>query len=200
MTLALAVECKNLRPHNPLLLSAVPRTDDEAFHDALYFWDRPTLEYCQVEHLTGHRAAYKTGEMVGKKTDQVGREDRSGGDLTSNDEATFDKLNQAVNSCQDLVQYFAKKRTSPFRRVVAPVLVVPTGILWQVDYDADGSVAMEPRPVERASLYYDYAWSVPSAFGEALSYRLSHIEIVTFDALGATTKAWLGAGGFFPLA
>jgi hypothetical protein len=30
LTLALAVECKNLRPNNPLLLSAVPPTDDEA--------------------------------------------------------------------------------------------------------------------------------------------------------------------------
>ena len=36
-TLALAVECKNLRPNNPLLLSAVPRTSAEAFHDILTF-------------------------------------------------------------------------------------------------------------------------------------------------------------------
>ena len=35
-TLSLAVECKNLRPNSPLLLSTVPRTDAEAFHD-LYF-------------------------------------------------------------------------------------------------------------------------------------------------------------------
>src|SRR5712664_3970948 len=34
-TLALAVECKNLRPSNPLLLSSVPRTSAEAFHDLL---------------------------------------------------------------------------------------------------------------------------------------------------------------------
>jgi len=32
-TLAMAVECKNLRDQNPLLLSAVPRTHDEAFHN-----------------------------------------------------------------------------------------------------------------------------------------------------------------------
>src|SRR5579864_2142597 len=34
-TLALAVECKNLRPNNPLLLSAVPRISAEAFHELL---------------------------------------------------------------------------------------------------------------------------------------------------------------------
>src|SRR3989337_2844914 len=32
-TLALAVECKNFRPNYPILLSAVPRTLPEAFHD-----------------------------------------------------------------------------------------------------------------------------------------------------------------------
>ena len=36
-TLALAVECKNLRPNFPLLLNAVPRTAPEAFHDLLVY-------------------------------------------------------------------------------------------------------------------------------------------------------------------
>jgi hypothetical protein len=34
-TLALAVECKNIRPNYPLLLSAVPRTIAESSHDLL---------------------------------------------------------------------------------------------------------------------------------------------------------------------
>jgi hypothetical protein len=197
LTLALAVECKNLRPSNPLLLSAVPQTEEEAFHEALRFRTGPMLPHRWVEHVTGHRAAYKAGDMVGKKTDQVVRDQN--GHPTSNDEATFEKLNQAVNSCQDLVQHFANKPTPPFHRVIVPVLTVPTGLLWQVDYDVDGSITRLPRQVERASLFYNHAWMAPSPVGETLTYRLSHVEIVTFDALGETTRAWLGAEGFLPL-
>jgi hypothetical protein len=96
-TLALAVECKNLRPNNPLLLSAVPRTEPESFHDLLVW--RPQFLFMQesVRPVTGHDSAYKPVEMVGKKTDQVGRD--ASGALVSSDEATFEKLNQAVNSC-----------------------------------------------------------------------------------------------------
>jgi hypothetical protein len=84
LILALAVECKNLRPNNPLLLSAVPRTDEGAFHDLLVFRSGVTYNSHQVKHVVGNGSVYKAGEMVGKKTDQVGRE--SSGDLTSNDE------------------------------------------------------------------------------------------------------------------
>jgi hypothetical protein len=35
--LAMAVECKNIRPYHPLLVSAVPRTEAEAFHNRIEF-------------------------------------------------------------------------------------------------------------------------------------------------------------------
>jgi hypothetical protein len=35
--LTLAVECKNLRTNFPLLISAVPRTVDEAFHEVIRY-------------------------------------------------------------------------------------------------------------------------------------------------------------------
>jgi hypothetical protein len=199
LTLALAVECKNFRPNYPLLLSAVPRTEEEAFHDLLVC--RPGVQYHipEVKHIVGDASVYKVGEMVGKKTDQVGRE--TSGELASADEAAFEKRNQAVNSCQDLVQHFVNKLGSPLRRAIIPVLVTPTGLLWQVDYDADGSITTAPRQVDRASLFFDHAWVARTAdMARTLSYRLSHIEIVTFDALSETTKAWLGAEGFLPLA
>jgi hypothetical protein len=53
---------------------------------------------------------------------------------------------------------------------------------------------------KRTSLFLDHAWSSRTPFGAILSYRLSHIEIVAFDALAETTEAWLGSEGFLPLA
>jgi hypothetical protein len=198
LTLALAVECKNLRPNNPLLLSAVPRTRDEAFHDIVYFHSDPIIAYPEIFHVLEKSRVYKVGEMVGKKTDQVGREERNG-ELASDDEATFEKLNQAVSSCQYLVQRFVNQRTAPFQRVIIPVLVVPSGLLWQVDYDADGSITTLPRKVARASRFLDHSWSTRTGqIAGDVSYTLSHIEIVTFEVLSETTKAWLGPEGFLP--
>jgi hypothetical protein len=92
-TLALAVECKNLRQNLPLLLSTVPRTNTEAFHDLLVYNAASHFSYPSVRAVEGHRSAYKPSGMVGKKTDQVGRE--ASGEYFSNDEATFDKLNRS---------------------------------------------------------------------------------------------------------
>src|SRR5438270_12626622 len=99
--LALAVECKNIRPYFPLLVSAVPRTGAEAFHDRIihrHGWNVPLSQI--VRHKAGD-SAYGVGEMVGKKIDQVRRD---GATLVSDDSVTFDKLNQAINSCRDLIR------------------------------------------------------------------------------------------------
>lgn len=98
--LLLSVECKNYRPNCPVLLSTVPRTAAEAFHDLLV--NQPgTHRSLAVRPKAGPRSAYKVGEPVAKKTGQVGR--YRSGKLVGNDEATFEKLNQAVNSCRDLI-------------------------------------------------------------------------------------------------
>ncbi|MGA3027037.1 MAG: hypothetical protein ABSF98_19950 [Bryobacteraceae bacterium] len=135
--------------------------------------------------------------MVGKKTDQVGR-GIAAGELVSNDEATFDKLNQAVNSCQDLLRALPGGSPRRVQRVILPVLVLPPGALWQVDYSPDGSITKQPRQVNRATFFLDHTWTVPGIMGSQLSYRLSHIELVTFEALAGIAESWFGAGGFFP--
>jgi hypothetical protein len=194
-TLALAVECKNLRSNNPLLVSAVRRTPEEAFHDLLLY--RPLASPNWVI-VTPGASPYKPHAMVGKKTDQVGRDTNN--QLTRNDEATFEKLNQAVSSCHDLVRTFSAKASPPFRRVIVPVLVgvVPTGLLWQVDYGTDGAMTTPPRSVERSEFFLNHTWPMPGQFGATLHYRLSHIQIVTFGALAGIAESWLGPGGFFP--
>jgi hypothetical protein len=52
------VECKNLRPNNPLLLSAVPRTSDEAFHYLLVWRPRPIYSNYLTERVIGNASAY----------------------------------------------------------------------------------------------------------------------------------------------
>jgi len=198
-TLALAVECKNIRPNHPLLLSAVPRTITESAHDLLLVRRQFGPAYPSVETKRGIGSAYKEGEMVGKKTDQVGRVESSN-ELFSDDEATFDKLNQAVNSCKDLVRNLRRGPDVPLLvRAIVPVLVVPDGVLWQVDYEQNGVMRTSPRRVNRTTLYYGHSWEISGDNVTVLpiSYKLFHIEVVTFSALPDAVTTWTGSSGFF---
>jgi len=194
-TLALAVECKNVRPNYPLLLSAVPRTADEAFHDLLFFEAHPMRQVALIRSVSAPQSVYKPGEMVGKNTDQVGRDAQ--GALVSGDQATFEKINQALNSCEDLVRQLVMKASPPFFRIIVPFLILPAGVLWQVEYGADGALQSPPRQIERGTLYINHGWSVDrDALVGTITYRLSHLEVVTLDALSAATDRWIrhGAG------
>jgi hypothetical protein len=87
---------------------------------------------------------------------------------------------------------------APYVRVILPVLVVPAGMLWQVDYGADGTVQKPPREVSRSNLFLNHTWSVETGhLGETFSHRLSHIELVTADALSETMESYFAAGGMF---
>jgi hypothetical protein len=189
--LSLAVECKNFRA--PLLISAVGRAEKESFLDRVRFVPDQLHTALRVERYTG--TLYKTALWVGKQSEQLRRQQQSG-ELTSNDEETFGKLNQAVNSCVDLLQESVNPEP-PFLRVILPVLVVPKDALWQVDYAADGTTIRGPRQVERSNLFLDRALSITAPYlGTKLSYRLSHLEIVTFDALPDAIDEYFAQGLF----
>jgi hypothetical protein len=195
-TLAVAVECKNLRPTNPLLLSAVPRTATEAAHDLLLVRRQHGPAYPRVETIKGASSAYKEGQMVGKKTDQVGRVE-STGELSSDDAETFDKLNQAVNSCKDLIRDSRWGPDVPLLvNAIVPVFVVPDGVLWQVDYDQNGVMRAPPRNVSSTTLYYGHAWKI-SGDNVPIVYTLSHVEVITISALPDAVAVWMGPSGFF---
>ena len=149
-----------------------------------------------METLVEAESGYPVEAMVAKKTDQVSR--NPNGQLDGRDDATFEKLNQAMNSSRDLVGRFVTKNTPPWLRVIVPVLVVPTGLLWQVDYSPDGALVENPRAVTHASLFLDTAWSIDLKLKGIVTYRLSHIEIVTFGALRDVVDRWLGPSGFCP--
>lgn len=193
--LALAVECKNLRPNYPLLLSAVPRTATESFHDVIIFQEHQIVPSSRVDTITRDRSAYRQGEMVGKKTDQVGLDISHA--FVSDDSATFEKLNQAVNSCKDLVRDLVFRSALPYIRAILPVLVVPSGLLWQVDYADDGTILKSPRQVDSATLFLNHSWTVDRGHDGPLSYHLSHIEFVTLGALPDAVKTWMGSTGLF---
>jgi hypothetical protein len=199
--LAIAVETKNLQSYFPLLITAVPRTRDESFHDQILFNPR------EVTPWSGRRvmSVYKPGEMVGKRLDQVRRRRKGGnakhasGEFISTDEMMLEKVHRVVNCCTDLIRQTALKRDTSFVQVVLPMLVIPTGTLWQVDYATDGSLQIPPRSVERSNYFLNHGCSVETGYlRHRFNYHLSHLEIVTVDALPQTIEGFLARDGMFP--
>ena len=151
---------------------------------------RSPVKCTQVTHGT----VYEVSKSVGKKTDQIRRENAN---LLSDDSVTFDKIGQAINSAEDLVQdMVSEEEEAPRLRVVVPVLVVPAGMLWQVDYDANGQLVVGARTVNQATCYVDHGWRA-SAGIHFVSYQISHLEIVTANFLSEAVKEWMGNSGFF---
>ena len=143
----LAVECKNLKTTFPLLVSCLPRRDDEAFQhvavsiDLSYhtFSDADQGEmaclaneaFVRTFSMASAYCMYETGEPVGKTLAQVSRD--SNNLFNVNNAEIYSKWSQALSSADDLVATCPEDGKSKECKycfsAVIPVLVVPDGTL-----------------------------------------------------------------------
>jgi len=197
--LRIAVECKNLRPNYPLLVSCLPRRAEEAFHELSISVDPevcPLKVYDDLDipamtprsksvRLTGADSLYHVGDPVGKSCDQVGRLSADGG-ITSRDSEVHEKWSQALSSADDLTYLACSDGGDRTRSIalslVLPVLVVPKGRLWQTIYDADGNRTSDPQSVDRCSYFVGRKYFHRSISGGD-KLVISHLEFVTPDGL-----------------
>jgi len=196
--LSLAVECKNFQASYPLLVLATRRTPDETFHQMISYYVG-SMNYPRIERVKSDQSLYSLTAHVGKSTNQVGRPDTKEKQprpaFVVNDDAAYDKISQAINSSRDLVVDAMRDGSPPLIRVILPVLVVPSAVLWQIDYNSDGSVAEQVRQVQETTYFINHLWSEQQT--RYVNFRISHLHIVTFDRLKDAIAEWLGENGFF---
>lgn len=209
----LAVECKNLRTSFPLLVSCVPRRDEESFHEVILScdmwpstqsgWTIPALEEkARSIRLDGKHSIYPREKPVGKSCTQVGR--REDGKIQSNDKEVYEKWGQAISSAHELAVRACndgEKHRSKFLCVVLPVLVVPDGTLWTASFDSDGNRSSNPQESSRCSYFLGKTHDVRSGLG-FVSYTMSHLEFVTASGLLTMIDVLFGQEGIkglFPL-
>jgi hypothetical protein len=180
-------------PQFPLLVTAVPRRKVESFHQVIVI--HPQRGNATEIRRIDIPSCYESRQMVGKVVTQVGITKIN--ELTGDDSDTFERISQAINSAEELVIEALLNASPPFIRVVVPVLVVPTGTLFQIDFNAAGDIHKHAHSVEEATLFIDHAWSTDKGIEGRLDYAMSHLHIVTFDALRKVTKRWMGEQGFF---
>ena len=169
------MECKDIRRNFPLLVTAVPRRRVESLHQAIVIHPQRgnATEIRQIDIPS----CYESRQMVGKVVTQVGITKTN--ELTGDDSDTFERISQAINSAEELVIEALLKVSPPFIRVVVPVLVVPTGALFQIDFNAAGDIHKHAHSVEEATLFIDHAWSTNKGIEGRLYYAMSHLHIVT---------------------
>ncbi|HLD99972.1 MAG TPA: hypothetical protein VJB59_06930 [Bdellovibrionota bacterium] len=199
----LSIECKNLQASYPLVVHSVKRRREEAFHQILCvpakkrdvsidtgigisvlqnpletIFDRTPFPI-QFAHL---QTPFSKEEWVGKSMDQVGIETND--ELRTGDAVVFDKMSQAINSAYGLLEEVGDVSLAkePQYFSVHPILVIPDGTLWSIQYDENGNTLGEPQTAAHISYYVHKEWNVgkgPSQF----AFALSHIELVTSSGL-----------------
>lgn len=209
----MAIECKNIRDHFPILISCVPRHERESYHQialinkpsnsSLGGINLPHQSRAETFSIRNHHSLYKEGEPVGKSTVQVGRQ-LNDNSLTANDSELFEKWGQCLSSSHDLVKQiywdgFDEKES--FKSALIPFVVVPNGRLWTVNYNEDGDRVSEPTPTDRCSCYIDKDYIMGTKMASERIW-LSHMEIITFDGLFSFIKQYLkskpGINEIFP--
>lgn len=211
--LFLAVECKNLKEHFPLIVHCMPRTREESFEEMIFFYEDKTET--DVLRMIGARSGgeispayyahnilqertltiYRKDEPVGKSTDQLGKQ-ATKSELFTSDSDVFEKISQALNSSNDLIQEAShyQERAQYNVSVVKPILVVPDGTLWKVVYDDEGNVVDGPGQVAYIPYYYGKSWSYRDRNGKK-DYTISHLDIVTLGYLEAHIHTVMGFEG-----
>lgn len=200
--LSAAIECKSLGPSFPLLVSCVPRSSAESYHQVMYGLTGSTFSPGpHVEVRTIPSRLYRPGEYVGKDMSQV---ERRGGGLAGTDERVFEKYQQAMASAAELiaaaVEYHRPRRPTEHVTAILPVLVVPDGTLWQARYSSRGDLEGDPEPADEVAFYLGRKYSIPLAIpGTALDFRITHLHIVTETRMAALLGEIGQAGGIWQL-
>ena len=190
----LPIECKNVRPNYPILVSRIPRHESESFHEVAYFVHLDSQDIVNVPafrekvkilRITGADSRYKPGMPVGKNIVQVGRAWEKAGGIVDSDADVFDRWSQCLASANDLVEktYWeeSEREDLPSMAAVIPLLIVPNGHLWAVDYDSAGKLINEPTQIDSTSIFVNMQYSMGSPISEEL--LVSHLEVLTSNGL-----------------
>lgn len=181
-----AIECKALKPSYPLLVSRIPRTVEESFHEIVrshrpqsrgHGLINPGPDNAEVIRQVKSRSLYPVGDPVGKSTAQVGRTEK--GDFKTGDREVYDKWSQALASASDMISNaiwaYEKRNVGAFLTVIIPALVVSDDSLWVADYSDNGKLVAGPKQVDETTIY------VAHVDGPHMGpvYTMSHLHVYT---------------------
>ena len=197
----MAIECKNIREYFPVLISSIPRHEQDSYHQVALLREPEERPYASGGHMFSSRAKilsvpsnhsiYKPGEPVGKSIAQVGRHVQDSKIFANNSEL-YEKWGQCINSAHDLVVDVysdGEDDKKIYLSAVIPFVVVPNDRLWIATYDNNGRLISGPESTDRCSCFIGKEYEMQKL---ARAYmKLSHVEIVTFDGMQTFVEEYL---------
>jgi hypothetical protein len=188
----LAIECKNISEHFPLLVSCILPHPDESFHEIAVVGEIEDGQHAHglyesrahVFRLREASSIYRPRAPVGKTIAQVGREANKERTVYASGQDVFEKWAQCLASADELVRISYSEGADDFPSIsyvtVLPIVVVPDARLWTVEYDNDGDLKSGPIQTDQCSLFVNHAYDL--GIGQP-TFRISHIEFVTLTGL-----------------
>lgn len=185
----LAIECKHLKDCYPLVVSCAPRTKDECYLN-YWLWSEPeknmfnyydTLpQYKEQIHKLSKN--HPTGSPLGRSLSQVGKDKDE--KIISSDSEVFEKWTQALaslHSClEDALSYNAAD--DHIELYFLPIVVVPDGTLWSLEYETNGSLKNPPTQVLSIPYYVNINYFVRNGC-KSEHFQVSHLYFFTKTGL-----------------
>ena len=180
--LLLAVECKNLNPSSPLVVCGRPRTYHESYHHIIMCRQNEPFHLKKVE---GKSSLYEPERFVGKSLLRLKGEGKKLCAATDTD--IYERWSQALASSVGLANRAGSYPDWCF--FVMPLVVVPDGLLWAVDYNEEGKVSGDPTLVDECDYYVDRKITL----GVAVPFVVTHIHFVTLKGLSKMLSDYVSA-------
>jgi hypothetical protein len=202
--LFLAVECKNLSPAVPLVVCGIKRQEIEAFHDIIQsrlgFFTRGSSVVSGASSVTRRasreNAFYPSGNFTGKSLVRI-QTDKTPM-VRSQDSDVYDKWAQAISSAVELAKSAcdcAKKFGQPtLLASVIPLVVLPDGLLWKVEYDDNGNVPNDPTQITGCEIFVGRQIEAGGEKGTPFFhwFTFSHVHFFTVTGFGSFLSAITG--------
>lgn len=171
--LLLAVECQSLPAECPLLVSRIPRSAPESYHEVVRSWQAREPGEDSVEVLRWERGLelYPENVQVGRRLARIAKD--FGG------ESSQEQWSRAVMSAAELVKEAnracTERGTLDCYTLVLPVMVVSDGALWAMDYTESGQRARSALQVQETEIYLGREYELRTGY----RYRISHLHLFT---------------------
>ena len=198
--LSLAIECKNVNPDSPVVISGRKRTQSEAFHELVesrkggHFQTKRGKIFLDVaaarviRRIAGNDSVYLPEAFVGKSLLQLKR--KEGKYTRTRDTEIYEKWSQALASGVDLVQAAGRNAALVTHQhvftLVLPIVVLPDLTLWKIEYDINGKIVKDPQPTNEIEFFVGHKALPPVEPGDSTDqYVFSHLHFVTFTGFAA---------------
>jgi len=183
----IAVECKRIDPCSPLVvLGSQVASDKSSFPSPVY-----SLSGDNEALYTRHYA----NEFIGRSMEQMqsrevttgkGREKISSTVWSLNDGDIFSKMSQAISSTTTIIKdrlTLPDQGHSETFTEVTPILVVPDGTLWVVEFTNIGDINVMPKQCNALRYFIDYRCDENTTNRTNRTVDIPHMTICTESAL-----------------